>query len=67
MNTAALKSYLLDRAKEPSTWRGAVMVATAMGVSISPEKQDAIVTIGLAIAGIIGVLSKDKKGDGNAN
>ena len=67
MNTAALKSYLLARAKEPSTWRGAVMVATAMGVSISPDKQEAIVTIGLALAGIVGVVTADKKGDSNAN
>lgn len=53
--------YLLQRAQEPSTWRGAVLLATAAGVNIAPDLINAIVTFGLGLAGLLGVISKDKK------
>ena len=53
-----MKQYILDRAKEPSTWRGAVLFLTAIGVPIAPELQSAIVSAGLGIAGLIGVVTK---------
>ena len=55
-----MKQYILDRAKEPSTWRGIIMLLTAIGVPIAPAMADAIVAAGLAIAGLIGVVSPDK-------
>jgi hypothetical protein len=55
-----MKYYLLDRVKEPSTWRGAILFLTAIGVPIAPELQTAIVSAGLGIAGLIGVLTADK-------
>lgn len=55
-----MKQYILDRAKEPSTWRGVIMLLTAIGVPIAPAMADAIVAAGLAIAGLIGVVSPDK-------
>ena len=55
-----MKQYILDRAKEPSTWRGVIMLLTAIGVPIAPAMADAIVAVGLAIAGLIGVVSPDK-------
>ena len=42
-----MKDYLLARAKEPSTWRGAILFLTAIGVPIAPQVADAIVTSGL--------------------
>ena len=51
--------YLLERAKEPSTWRGLVMLLTALGVSVSPEFTNTIVAAGTGLAGLIGVLTKD--------
>jgi hypothetical protein len=53
-----MKQYILDRAKEPSTWRGAVLFLTAIGVPMAPELQSAIVSAGLGIAGLIGVVTK---------
>ena len=53
-----MKQYILDRAKEPSTWRGAILFLTAIGVPIVPELQTAIVSAGLGIAGLIGVVTK---------
>lgn len=55
-----MKDYLLDRAKEPSTWRGAILLLTAIGVPIAPAMAEAIVSAGLAIAGLIGVFTPDK-------
>ena len=54
-----MKSYLIDRAREPSTWRGVVLLLTAIGVPIAPELSEAIVSAGLGIAGLIGVLTAD--------
>ncbi len=53
-----MKTFILGRLREASTWRGLVLVATALGVKVSPELSDAIVAAGLGLAGIIGVLAK---------
>jgi len=34
-----MRQYILDRAKEPSTWRGAILFLTAIGVPMAPELQ----------------------------
>lgn len=52
--------YILQRAQEPSTWRGVVLLATAAGVNVAPDLMNAIVTFGLGAAGLLGVLTKDK-------
>lgn len=54
-----MKQYILARAKEPSTWRGFILLLTAIGVPIAPAMADAIVSAGLAIAGLIGVVAPD--------
>lgn len=56
-----MKGYFLARAKEPSTWRGAILFLTAIGVPIAPQMAEAIISTGLAVAGLIGVVSPDKK------
>lgn len=55
-----MKDYLIDRAKEPSTWRGFVLILTAIGVPVAPAMAEAIVSVGLAVAGLIGVAAPDK-------
>jgi hypothetical protein len=55
-----MRGYFLDRIKEPSTWRGAILFLTAIGVPIVPELQTAIVAAGLGIAGLLGVLTADR-------
>lgn len=55
-----MKNYLFSRAKEPSTWRGITLLLTAFGVPIAPDMAESIVSVGLAVTGLIGVLSEDK-------
>ncbi len=50
--------YILDRAREPSTWRGVALMLTAFGVHLAPEMQDAVITAGVALAGLIGVATR---------
>ncbi|QBC45718.1 hypothetical protein C1H71_11270 [Iodobacter fluviatilis] len=52
-------TYLLSRAKETSTWRGLVLVATACEIYLSPEQSEAVVVVGLALAGLIGAVFPD--------
>lgn len=55
-----MKTYIIERAKEPSTWRGVVLLLTALGVPMAPAMTEAIVSTGLAIAGLLGVITADK-------
>lgn len=56
-----LKLYVVNRAKEASTWRGVIMLLTAVGLKITPEMADAIISVGIAVAGLIGMLLPDSK------
>ena len=55
-----MKSYILARAKEPSTWRGLILILTAVGVPVAPAMADSIVAAGLAVAGLVGAAMPDK-------
>jgi len=55
--------YLLSRLREPSTWRGLFLLLTALGVQIRPDLWEAIVTVGLALVGAVGVVTPDDPGD----
>lgn len=54
-------NYIIERLKEDSTWRGLVMLATALGVKLDPAQASAIISAGLAIVGLINVLRKQPK------
>lgn len=56
-----MKNFILERGKESSTWRGLVALLTAVGVTLSPEQGEAVVALGLAVIGAIGVFTADKK------
>ena len=56
-----MKDYIIARLGESSTWRGLTLLLTAAGVTISPELSTAIVSFGLGLAGLIGVVSKERK------
>ncbi|MGR2663105.1 hypothetical protein JOS77_27015 [Chromobacterium haemolyticum] len=58
-----LKQFLLARLQEPSTWRGAVMLATALGITVSPDTENAIIAIGLAVSGLLGALLPEGRGN----
>ena len=53
----------LDRGRPRGrlSWRGIVALITAAGVALTPEQQAAIVSAGLAVIGLIGVLLGDQK------
>lgn len=55
-----MKDYIKARLKEPSTWRGIILILTAAGVPIAPQMGEAIICIGLALAGGVGVVTPDK-------
>ena len=40
-----MKDYILARAKEPSTWRGLILVLTAAGVPIAPAMAESIISL----------------------
>lgn len=46
--------------REPSTYRGLIWLLTAAGLVLSPEQQTAIISVGTAIAGLIGVFFTDR-------
>lgn len=53
--------WFVARAKERSTWMGLVAVASAFGVSLSPELAQHIAAVGIALAGLVSTLTKDDK------
>jgi hypothetical protein len=57
------KQWALDRLSEPSTWRGIVLVLTSCGVTIQPVLADAIISAGIGLVGIIGIVTADKKAE----
>jgi hypothetical protein len=56
-----MKNYLLNRMREASTWRGMVAMITALGVALSPDQQTAVISLGMAIVGALGVFLPDQK------
>lgn len=53
--------YLLEQLKQTSTWRGLILVGTALtGMKVPEEKAAAVVMVGLAIVGVIGALLPDR-------
>lgn len=53
-------NWLAARLREPSTWRGLIWLATACGVTLRPEVWEQITAVGMAVAGLIGVLTSEK-------
>jgi hypothetical protein len=51
-------NYLLTQLGQSSTWRGVLLVCTALGVSLSPQHQEAIVAAGLGLVGAINIFRK---------
>jgi len=54
-----MKSYIFARLKEASTWRGIVLLLTAVGIPIAPGVADLIISAGLAVTGLIGAVTPD--------
>jgi len=56
-----MNDYIKERLKEPSTWRGIILLLTAAGVPIAPAMSEVIICAGLAMAGGVGVVTPDRK------
>jgi hypothetical protein len=54
-------AWLIERLKEPSTWRGLVAILTGLGVTLQPNQAEAIIAAGLALVGLIEVFRREKK------
>ena len=52
--------YILNRLTERSTWLGVIALATACGAAIEAAIAEQIIAAGMAVAGLIGVVTKDK-------
>jgi len=53
-----LLTTLLEKLSENSTWRGLILLSTAVGVKIEPELQESIIVAGLGLVGLINVIRK---------
>lgn len=56
-----MKDYFLSRLREASTWRGMIMLLTAAGVALNAAQTEAVVSVGMALAGLLGVFLPDNK------
>ncbi|CAB4133879.1 hypothetical protein UFOVP263_34 [uncultured Caudovirales phage] len=54
-----MKAYLVARLSEASTWRGVIALLTAVGITLTPDQTSAIVSLGLALMGAVGVFTAD--------
>jgi hypothetical protein len=53
------KRALITHFQSPSTWRGIFLLCSAIGVYVKPEIAEAIIAVGMAASGLIGVLTSD--------
>lgn len=59
-------TYIFSRLKERSTWLGLIALATACGATIETVLAEQIIAAGMAIAGLVGVFTKDTTGSTEA-
>ena len=53
-------NIVIERLSENSTWRGLILVGTALGLKLEPELQNQIVAAGLSLVGLINIVRKGK-------
>lgn len=58
---------VLARLREPSTWRGLVWLFTSAGITLQPAAWEYLTTIGMAVAGLIGVLTSERSADSSTD
>lgn len=64
MSNSVLKGlvmYGLNRLAERSTWQGLAVIATAVGVKITPEMTETIMTAGAAAVGFFHAIFPEQK------
>jgi PII-like signaling protein len=53
-------SWIIRRFKEPSTWRGLIILAGIAGYNMSPELSDQIVALGTGAIGLVEIIRREK-------
>ncbi len=53
--------FILDRAKEPSTYAGLATLLTAAGIHYTSDLFNAAVALAVAVAGLVAVLLPEQK------
>lgn len=56
-----VQAWWIDRLKERSTWFGLLSLLGAAGMVISPEMSEYIIAIGMAVGGIVGIVTEETK------
>lgn len=56
-----MRDYMLNRMREPSTWRGFIMLLTALGVALDAVQTEAVIALGMALVGAVGVFLPDNR------
>jgi hypothetical protein len=51
-------NVIIERLGENSTWRGLILLGTAVGLRVHPELANQIVASGLSLVGLINVIRK---------
>jgi len=60
MNTIeTILNWLGSRLSERSSWLGLTAILTSVGVTVSPDMQNIIIQMGIAIAGLVAFLTED--------
>lgn len=53
------RRQLIQHFSSPSTWRGIVLLCSALGYTFRPDLGEAIIAAGVGLAGLIGALTTD--------
>lgn len=56
-------NWLKHRLRERTTWQGIIAVLTGVGVSLSPDQKDAIISAGMAFVTLIWVFKKEPQSE----
>lgn len=57
------KKYLIDRLREPSTWRGLIIIAGLAGYTTTPDQVDAIMSVVAGLVALVDVFTDEKRGN----
>ncbi|MCT4575064.1 MAG: hypothetical protein N4A43_02285 [Alphaproteobacteria bacterium] len=52
---------IMKQLKQPSTWRGLIVILTSLGISISPELTEHLVALAVAGFGAVEVIRNENK------
>jgi hypothetical protein len=54
-----MKQWVLDRLREPSTWRGMVWLAAGVaGMQVDDAQVEQVIAAGAVLAGLIGITAR---------